>query len=121
MVEGGNFAHKQLEKMAGAKSVEEVAKIASSFFISETGKGEFASAQQKFNEDGQLSHFEVVFENSLARKSLHTLRKSMMSIGAIAGFLLLKEEEMGNIRKIVRGKGLHLPMEKIAEMLVLVG
>jgi len=45
----------------------------------------------------------------------------MMSIGAIAGFLFLKEEEMNNIRKIVRGKALGLPAERIAEMLILVG
>lgn len=121
MVEGGNFSRRQLEKMALAKSVEDVASLASTFFISETGKGEFAAASQRYKSDGQLSHFEVVFENSLARRSLHTLRRSMMSIGAIVGFLFLKEEEMNNIRKIVRGKALGLPMEKTAEMLVLVG
>lgn len=121
MVEGGNFGRRQLEKMALAKSVEDVASLASGFFISSTGKGEFAAAQQRYKNDSQLSHFEVVFENSLARRSLRTLRRSMMSIGAIVGFLFLKEEEMNNIRKIVRGKALSLPMEKIAEMLVLVG
>ena len=121
MVAGGNFTHRQLENMAEAKDFREVAKLASGFFISETGRGEFAAAEKLYNADGQLSHFEVVFEGSIARRSLKVLRRSMMSIGAIAGFLFLKEEEMNNIRKIVRGKALGLSPEKVSEMLILVG
>ncbi|MCX8197959.1 MAG: V-type ATPase subunit [Candidatus Micrarchaeota archaeon] len=121
MVEGGSFSKERLEQMAEAKDFNEVAKLASGFFISETGRGEFASAEKKYAQDGQISHFEVVFESSIARRSLKVLRRSMMSIGAIAGFLFLKEEEMNNIRKIVRGKALGIPPEKVAEMLVLVG
>ncbi|MCX6773162.1 MAG: V-type ATPase subunit [Candidatus Micrarchaeota archaeon] len=121
MVTGGNFTEQQIGKMASAKGVPEIATLASSFFISATGKGEFAAAEAQFKKDGSLSHFEVVFEHSLARRSLHALRRSMMSLGAIIGFLFLKEEEMNNIRKIVRGKALGLPMERTAEMLVLVG
>jgi len=121
MVQGGSFTNRQLEKMAGAKDIPEIANIAASFFISETGRGDFARAEERYKKDGQISHFEVVFENSIARRSLHALRRSMMSVGAIAGFLFLKEEEMNNIRKIVRGKALGLPAERIAEMLVLVG
>ncbi|VVC00032.1 V-type ATP synthase subunit C [uncultured archaeon] len=121
MVPGGSFTARQLEKMASAKDVPEIAAVAASFFISETGRGEFAAASERYKKDSQLSHFEVVFENSIARRSLHALRRSMMSVGAIAGFLFLKEEEMNNIRKIVRGKALGLSPEKISEMLVLVG
>jgi len=121
IVEGGNFTGKQIEKMLNAKSVEEAAAVASSFFVSKTGKSEFAAAQKRYKEDSSLSHFEVAFENSLSRKTLHTLRRSTMSIGAIVGFLFLKEEEMNNLRKIVRGKALGLPSERIAEMLVIVG
>ncbi len=121
MVDGGRFGKEQLLSMAGAKGVSDVVRQASSFFISQTGKGEFSSAEQKYLSDGQLSHFEVVFQNSIARRSLHALRRSSMSLGAIAGFLFLKEEEMKNIRKIVRGKSFGLPNERISEMLVLVG
>lgn len=121
LVAGGSFSKTQLGKMAAAKGVPEIAALASSFFISATGKGEFTASEKRFKEDNQLSHFEVAFEHSLARRSLHALRRSQMSLGAIIGFLFLKEEEMNNIRKIVRGKALNLPMERTAEMLVLVG
>ncbi len=121
LVEGGEFQHRQLEAMAGAKDVSEIAALASAFFISETGRSQFAEAQRLYSQDRKLSHFEVAFESSIARRSLRALRRSMMSVGAIAGFLFLKEEEMNNIRKIVRGKALGLPIERIAEMLVFVG
>jgi len=121
LVGGGSFTHAQLERMAAAKDFREVASLASGFFMSETGRSEFAAAEKRYKEDGQISHFEVAFESSIARRSLRILRRSMMSVGAIAGFLFLKEEEMNNIRKIVRGKALGLPPEKVAEMLILVG
>ncbi|MCX8174864.1 MAG: V-type ATPase subunit [Candidatus Micrarchaeota archaeon] len=121
MIAGGSLQSQKLEKLASAKGLDEIISQASEFFISETGKGEFAEAQKRFRQDGSLSHFEVVFEHSISRRSLHALRRSQMSLGAIIGFLLLKEEEMNNIRKIVRGKALGLSPEKIAELLVLVG
>jgi V/A-type H+-transporting ATPase subunit C len=121
LVQGGNFKNCQLEKMAEARDVSEIPKLAPGFFVSEAGKAAFVDAEKRYKEDGNISHFEVAFEGSLARRSLHALHRSMMSIGTIAGFLFLKEEEMNNIRKVLRGKALGLPMEKIAEMLVVVG
>ncbi len=120
MVGGGTFSRLHFEKIVAAKDAPEAAKLAADFFISSTGKSEFEAAQKLFSQDNQLSHLEVAFENSLARKSLKILRNSMMSIGAIAGFLFLKEEEMNNIRKIVRGKALGLSPERISEMLIFV-
>ena len=118
MVEGGSIYKAQLEKLSAAKDVNEIISTVQHFFISETGAEEFSRAEQMYKSDGQLSHFEVVFEKSLARRSLHTLRSSILSIGAIVGFFLLKEEEMNNIKKIVRGKALRIPQEKVAEMLI---
>lgn len=121
LVQGGSFSHARLERMIDAKEISDIPRMAAGFFVSEPGKASFADAEAKYKEDGNLSHFEVAFEGSLARRSLHALRQSMMSLGAIVGFLFLKEEEMGNIRKVLRGKALGLPTEKISEMMVLVG
>jgi vacuolar-type H+-ATPase subunit C/Vma6 len=119
MVRGGSLTKSQLEKIAIAKDAGDAASIAGQYILSD--KGEFQKAQVAYKSDGQLSHFEVAFEKYLAEKSLHALRRSTMSIGAIIGFLLLKEEEASNIRKIVRGKALGLPPERISEMLVTLG
>jgi V/A-type H+-transporting ATPase subunit C len=120
MVGGGGLSRASLEKICSAKDLHESLGLASSFFMSQTGRDEFSSAEQRYKADSQLSHFEVVFERSMARRSLHALKRSTMSIGAIIGFFFLKEEEMSNIQKIARGKSLGLAPEKIAEMLVLV-
>jgi V/A-type H+-transporting ATPase subunit C len=114
----GQFSRVQLEKLIEAKDAAEAARLASDFFASSAGKEAFEAAEGLFAKDGRLSHLEIAFENSIARKSLKLLRRSMLSLGTIIGFLLLKEEEMNNIRKIVRGKQLSLPPEKIEEMLV---
>ena len=120
MVKGGRISKARLEKIAAGKDVHESAQLSSAFFMSKTGRDEFAAAEQMYKKDNQLSHFEVVFERSIARRSLHALKRSMMSIGAIVGFLFLKEEEMHNIQKIVRGKALGLPAEKVSQMLIFV-
>lgn len=120
MVGGGKISRARLEKIAAGKDVHEAAQLASAFFMSQAGRGDFAEAEQMYKKDGQLSHFEVVFERSIARRSLRTLKRSIMSIGAIVGFLFLKEEEMHNIQKIVRGKALALPAEKVSQMLIFV-
>ncbi|MFA5929608.1 MAG: V-type ATPase subunit [Candidatus Micrarchaeia archaeon] len=117
---GGRLSRATLEKIASAKDMNEALSLSTQFFMSKTGKDEFAAAEQLFKADGQLSHFEVVFERSMARRSLKALRTSIMSIGAIVGFLFLKEGEMSNIQKIVRGKALGLPAEKVSQMLIFV-
>ncbi|MFA6908190.1 MAG: V-type ATPase subunit [Candidatus Micrarchaeia archaeon] len=118
MVGGGRVSRARLERIAAGKDVHESAQLSSVFFMSKTGRDDFAAAEQLYRKDSQLSHFEVVFERSIARRSLHALKRSIMSIGAIVGFLFLKEEEMHNIQKIVRGKALSLPAEKVSQMLI---
>ena len=120
IVSGGKLPRATLEKIASAKDVHDAASLASQFFISRTGREELAAAEQSYKSDGQLSHFEVVFERSLARRSLHALKRNIMSIGAIVGFLFLKEEEMANIQKIVRGKALGMPADRVSQMLIFV-
>lgn len=80
-----------------------------------------SAARKKFNlsqKSEPISSLETELEAKLASTSLHALSFSMMSVGAIAGYLFLKEEEMNNIRKISRGKALGLTNEQISQMLV---
>ncbi|VVB58493.1 V-type ATP synthase subunit C [Candidatus Anstonella stagnisolia] len=80
-----------------------------------------STARTKFGlsqKNASLSSLETELESKLASTSLHALSFSMMSVGAIAGYLFLKEEEMNNIRKISRGKALGLSNEQITQMLV---
>ena len=77
-------------------------------------------AHEKYKADGKISHFEIALEEKAARRGLKAMFRQQMSLGVLVGALLQKEQEMGNIRKIVRGKALGLPKESIEEMLVLV-
>ncbi|GEM_PF-587605 len=67
-----------------------------------------------------ISALEMALEKKAALESLHAMRRLQMGLGTIVGALLLKEQEISNIRKIIRGKALGLPHERIEQMLVIV-
>jgi V/A-type H+-transporting ATPase subunit C len=107
---GGKIGKSKLKQAASAKSVEEAAK----FFEKEFQIGR---ALEEYKKTGSIIPFETAVEKSIGRKALAVLRVSVLSIGAIIGFLLLKEEEIANIRKIVRAKEFNLPVEKLEELM----
>ena len=47
-----------------------------------------------------------------------SLRTSVLSLGALIALLMLKEVEVKNVRKIVRGKEFGVPIEEIRESLI---
>lgn len=77
---------------------------------------DLSEAYEKYKKDGSLAHFEIELEKNVARNAVRTLRLSSLSLAAIMGYLVLKEIEIGNIRKIVRAKEFGLPAELIKEM-----
>ncbi len=113
LIEGGNIGKDRLLKASRAKNVEEAAKN----FISNYP---LQKAIEEYKKTGSLIPIEMELEKNVARTGLKVLRNSVLSLGAIAGFLFLKEEEINNIRKIVRCKEFNLPNEKIREMTVIV-
>lgn len=100
----------ELAEMEGVDAI--VAKIGKKFALHD--------AYEQYKKDGQVSHFEIALEQRAAIKCLKALYRQQMGIGTIVGALLLKEQEMNNIRKIVRGKALGLPSDRISGMLVMV-
>lgn len=67
-----------------------------------------------------LSDLEIAMEKALAAQKTIAFHQSVLSIGAILGFLLLKEEELNNLRKIAKGKEYGIPEREIKDMLVVV-
>ncbi|MBI2079421.1 V-type ATPase subunit [Candidatus Micrarchaeota archaeon] len=63
---------------------------------------------------------EISLERALAAQKLRIFYRSTLSVGTILGFLLLKEEELNNIRKIAKGKEYGLSETKIRETLITV-
>ncbi len=113
LIPGGNIGIESLMLAAKAKSVEEAAKVFEKNF-------KMGKAIDAYKKNGSLIPIEIEAEKAVAAKGLSLLRTSVLSIGAIAGFLFLKEEEVSNIRKITRAKEFNMPAEKIREMIVLV-
>ena len=107
----GNIKKEHLEKAIKAKTVEEVEKICKA----EINLGK---AIEEYKKTGSLIPLEIELEKNIAKKGLHVLRSSILSIGTIVGFLILKEIEIDNIRKIIRAKEFNLPKEKLQEMIV---
>jgi len=113
LIKSGNISTEVLGKACSAKNVEESLKI----FEKTYG---LTKAIEEYKKTGSLIPLEMELERNLAKKGLKVLRTSVLSLGAIAGFLFLKEEEVNNIRKIVRCKEFNLPQDQIREMCVIV-
>ena len=67
-----------------------------------------------------LVDLEIELEKALAREKVAAFHRSILSIGVILGFLLLKEEEIHNVRKIAKGKEFAIPFDEIKKTLVTV-
>lgn len=111
VIEGGGLYSSELNNLIKAKTKEE----------------EIASVQrlydlrvplEKFKKDSSLIHFEVALEHGIVQKAVQTLRRSILSVGALVGYLYLKEAEISNIRKIIRAKDYRLQKSAIDEMII---
>ncbi|MFH1255808.1 MAG: V-type ATPase subunit [Candidatus Diapherotrites archaeon] len=112
LVSGGTITKDGLQELAAAKDAEAVVmKVKDKFDLSKE--------LEEFRKDGSLSHFESMLERAVAEKAMQRMRTAVQSLAVIAAYLVMKENETSNIRKIVRGKEFLLPEEKIREMLLL--
>jgi len=68
----------------------------------------------------ELADLEIALEKSLATQKTVAFYRAVLSVGVIVGFLLLKEEEINNMRKIAKGKEFNIPEQDVRDMLVVV-
>ena len=106
IIPGGRANLLILANVLKADSYKEVAAAIKSLFKLE--KDDYRS----------LSELEVALQQELAQERVRVFYRNPNSIATIVGFLFIKEEEMNNLRKIVRGKNYHLTPEEIRPMLV---
>ncbi|MFH0927188.1 MAG: V-type ATPase subunit, partial [Candidatus Micrarchaeota archaeon] len=79
-----------------------------------------ASAIERYKKTKKISGIEVELSQDSAKRSLRKFRHASLSLGVIVSALLLKEQEVANVRKMVRSKALGLPESEIRSMMVLV-
>ena len=67
-----------------------------------------------------LPELEASLDRSIASQKAHAFSRSMLSVGVILGILLLKEEEVNNLRKIAKGKEFRMSESDVRATLVVV-
>ena len=77
-------------------------------------------AMQAYAKSKKISTIEAELSRELAKRRLKRFRATRPSVSAIVGALLLKEQEVANVQKIIRAKSLGLSPEQIAPLMVLV-
>jgi V/A-type H+-transporting ATPase subunit C len=109
LIKGGTLGRSTIERMIEAKEKQHaLAVIRSKFRGIEIG------------ENYALPELEIALEKELAREKHAVFARSMLSIGVIMGFMLIKEEEINNLRKIAKAKEAGIPEEEVRKMLVMV-
>ncbi len=73
---------------------------------------------EDYKKNKSLARIEVAVEKRIAKKRLSAFHRGVLSLGALVGYIFLKEEEVKNIRKIIRGRQYGLSTEQIKETLV---
>lgn len=106
LIKGGRVGSACVENLLKANSNKDVVATIKPMF--RLGKDDYKS----------LAELEVALNQELARERVGVFYRNPLSIATIVGFLFIKEEEMNNLRKIVRGKDYHLTPEEIRPMLV---
>lgn len=110
IIGGGRISAARMRSFIEAKDVKDVVGLLRHI--------DMRDALARYEHDGSLTHFEVVLEREIALQSLRTFSHSTLSMGTLTGFLYLKEEEMNNVRKIVRAKEHGIDAEQTREMLI---
>jgi vacuolar-type H+-ATPase subunit C/Vma6 len=113
LIEGGTLSGFMLERLARARGADDAVKEVCKLY-------RLDAAAEAYAETHSIVWIEIALERKVMELGLRTLRTSVLSPGTIVGYLYLKENEIMNIRKIVRGKEFGTPPEKIRETIVLI-
>lgn len=109
LVRGGSLKEYDIRALLDAKDISEAPTVLKSFFRSlSIGKIE------------SVVDLEIALEKAVAYEKVRVFQRSMLSIGVLLGFILLKEEELHNIRKIAKAKEFGLSYEDVKKTLVVV-
>ncbi|VVC03176.1 V-type ATP synthase subunit C [Candidatus Bilamarchaeum dharawalense] len=112
LIKGGTLNELTLNRVIEAKDLQAVIHIIRPKFRQIELKGEAGKLK--------LTDLEIALEKSITAQKVLAFHTTVLSVGVIVGFLLLKEEEINNIRKIAKCKEFNVPENEVREMLVVV-
>lgn len=111
LIRGGTLGDALVGKLIDAKDLQAVITLA---------RPKFHRLELRPEGKAGLAELEIALEKSIAAQKVLAFHRAMLSVGVVIGFLLLKEEELNNLRKIAKGKEFNIPESEVREMLVVV-
>ncbi len=109
LIKGGTMAPQMAERMMDAKDIQAALQIARPLF-----------PQLDLKDVKSLTDCEIALEKSIAAQKALAFHRATLSAGVMIGFLLLKEEEVNNLRKIAKGKEFGMSESEVRSTLVTV-
>ena len=109
-VEGGNISKQTLSDLFRAGGIEELVENLKPYYDLTEGLGEYRSRG--------LVILENLLTKKITQKTIASLRVAPPSISSIVAYILLKELEVENLTKIIRGKENGVPESEIKVSLV---
>ncbi|MBU0590984.1 V-type ATPase subunit [Candidatus Micrarchaeota archaeon] len=114
LIKGGTLKESFITRLIDAKDFSTVMNLIKNKFPS------LDMANTKDTNNVSLVDLEIALEKSLAIQKTSAFYRAVLSVGVVLGFLLLKEEEVNNLRKIAKGKEFGMSEEDVKNMLVIV-
>jgi V/A-type H+-transporting ATPase subunit C len=109
-VEGGNLSKTVLTDLYRAGSVEELVENLKPYY-------DLTDDIPQYRVQGLIA-FENLLERKVVQKSITSLRVAPPSLSSIVAFIMLKELEVENLTKIIRGKEKGVPEPELRNSLV---
>jgi len=110
LIRGGTIPEQMIAKLIDAKDLSATLSLLRHKFPRMEVKGEGIS----------LPELEAALDRSIASQKAHAFARSILSVGVVLGLLLLKEEEVNNLRKIAKGKEFRMSESDVRATLVVV-
>ncbi|MBN1169450.1 V-type ATPase subunit [Candidatus Micrarchaeota archaeon] len=107
LIKGGTLSIYLIDRIIEAKDLAQVVSLT---------KHKFHSLELRH--DGKLTDMEIALERSVAALKKYGFNRDVLSLGVLIGFLLLKEEEINNLRKIAKAKEYKFAESDVRAMLV---
>ena len=114
---GGAYVSEELFlKMAALSDVDEVLAA----LVSTPYAKHLEAVVILYEEEGSLAVFERALEDYVMRKALDAGHGDPLGVGIVIGYLWAKQNEITNLRIIVKGKSVGMPADRMRKELILV-
>lgn len=114
LISGGTLQQSLIDQLIETKDLKDVLSMVRGRFR------KLIRGSEEGKEISSLVDLEVALEKAIAKEKVWAFYRSVLSIGVLLGFLLLKEEELNNLRKIAKAKEFCVSEEDVKKTLIIV-